>query len=639
MSTNTRFSANNAYELLVTSVVDYAIYMLDRDGRVVNWNAGAERIKGYTADEIIGEHVSRFYTEEDRAAGAPQRMLATVAETGRFTTEAWRCRKDGSRFWAMVVVDAIRDESGALIGFAKITRDISEQHAAQAALLETERRFRLLVESVVDYAIFMLDTDGRITNWNAGAERIKGYSAAEIIGQHFSRFYTPEDIADGLPVRALETARREGRYEAEGLRCRKDGSRFWASVVIDAVHDNGVLIGFAKVTRDITERRAAQAELEASREQLFQSQKMEAMGQLTGGLAHDFNNLLTAIMGAAELGLLQCGGNEKLRRMLESIRLSAKRGGDLTKQLLAFARRQPLEPKIIHLREQLPLTVQLLRHSLRGDIELIPDFPEDLWAVEADPAQLELALLNLGINARDAMPEGGTLRFSARNVTLKGEIEGLTGDYVALSMADSGIGIPEEIRTRIFEPFFTTKAFGQGTGLGLSQTYGFVQQSNGTITLESEVGRGTTITIYLPSSGVAAAGRDAAERNAGRPIVLVVDDDLSVAEMAGEMIEALGYEPRIANSGAEALGILTRTSGIRLVFSDVVMAGGMSGLELARKLRARYPEMPVLLTSGYSQTMTAAPGEFPFLAKPYNMEQLSASIRRMLGQGSVPEPA
>jgi PAS domain S-box-containing protein len=261
MNKSQPFSAPSAYELLIQGVVDYAIYMLDLQGRVASWNPGAEQIKGYTFQEIVGEHFSRFYTEEDRAAGKPAEALRIATETGRFTAEAWRVRKDGSRFWAMVVIDPIYRD-GVLIGFAKVTRDMTEQHNAQLATLESERRFRLLVQGVTDYAIYMLSPDGYVTNWNAGAERIKGYDAAEITGQHFSRFYTPEDAGAGMPANALETARREGRYEAEGWRVRKDGTRFWASVVVEAIHDHGELIGFAKITRDLTERRKAQIALE-----------------------------------------------------------------------------------------------------------------------------------------------------------------------------------------------------------------------------------------------------------------------------------------------------------------------------------------------------------------------------------------
>ncbi|MBN8909988.1 MAG: PAS domain S-box protein, partial [Rhodospirillales bacterium] len=256
------------FRLLVQGVVDYSMFMLDPSGLVVNWNQGAERIKGYRAEEIVGRHFSTFYTKEDRASGLPFRALETAGREGRFEGEGWRVRKDGSRFWASVVLDAIYDETGALIGFAKITRDITERIAAQNALRDSERQFRLLIGGVVDYALIMLDPNGVVTSWNSGAERIKGYRPPEIIGQHFSRFYTDQDRAAGVPAAALYTATTEGRYEAEGWRVRKDGNLFWASVVVDAIRDDsGVLVGFAKITRDITERIAAQNALRDSERQ------------------------------------------------------------------------------------------------------------------------------------------------------------------------------------------------------------------------------------------------------------------------------------------------------------------------------------------------------------------------------------
>jgi PAS domain S-box-containing protein len=292
---------DGAYKRLVQSIVDYAIYIIDPDGRVASWNAGAARLKGYSQEEVIGEHFSRFYTVEDRNADIPSRTLKIAAEEGRFSSEGWRVRKDGSRFWATIVVDPIWQD-GALAGFAMITRDITENREAILATIESERRFRILVQGVTDYAIYMLSPEGVVTNWNTGAQRIKGYTEAEIVGQHFSRFYTPEDVAENLPWRALDIARREGRYHSDGWRQRKDGTRFWASVVIDAIRDDeGMLLGFAKITRDLTERRKVENELAKSKEQLFQAQKMEAVGQLTGGLAHDFNNLLAGIMGSFEL--------------------------------------------------------------------------------------------------------------------------------------------------------------------------------------------------------------------------------------------------------------------------------------------------------------------------------------------------
>ncbi|HLO21314.1 MAG TPA: PAS domain S-box protein [Sphingomicrobium sp.] len=414
-------STSDPFKLLVQSIVDYAIYMLDPKGFVTSWNSGAERIKGFQTEEIVGQHFSKFYTEEDRAAGMPQEVLQTARKEGKFEGEGWRVRKDGTRFWASVVVDRINDENGKLIGFAKITRDMTDKREAQQALLEAEQRFRILVQGVTDYAIFMLDPEGRVANWNAGAQRIKGYTPAEIVGEHFSRFYTPEDFDAGLPKRALETARETGRYEAEGWRVRKDGTRFWASVVLDAIRDeDGKLIGFAKITRDMTEKREAQLRLEESREQLFRAQKMEALGQLTGGLAHDFNNLLTAILGACELGLRNVNDSDKVKRMLEGVRGSAQRGANLTKQLLAFARAQPLEIKQIDLKQFFSDVATLVRPSLRSDIEVVTEISDQLWPIDADAGALELALLNLAFNARDAMKEGGTLRISAHNDILHG---------------------------------------------------------------------------------------------------------------------------------------------------------------------------------------------------------------------------
>ena len=338
--------SDQLFRVLVEGVTDYAIFLLDIDGRVTTWNAGAERIKGYRAGEIIGSHFSRFYTPEDLAAGVPERALRTASETGRFEIQGWRVRKDGSRFWANVVIDAIRDRNGELIAFAKITRDMSERVGAQAALRESEERFRILVQGVADYAIYMLDPEGRITNWNLGGERIKGYPADEIIGQHFSIFFTPEDSARGEPEREIRTAAREGRFEGEGWRLRKDGTRFWASVVVDRILDqNGKLLGFAKITRDMTEKKKAQEELERARAALAQAQKMEAIGQLTGGVAHDFNNLLTVITNSLDLLVDPARDEAQRRRIIDIAQRAAERGAKLNQQLLAFSRRQPLRPE------------------------------------------------------------------------------------------------------------------------------------------------------------------------------------------------------------------------------------------------------------------------------------------------------
>jgi PAS domain S-box-containing protein len=488
--------------------------------------------------------------------------------------------------------------------------------------------FRLLVESVVDYAIFMLDPRGRVASWNAGAERIKGYSADEIVGKSFSRFYTPQDRRAGVPKQVLETARREGKYEGEGWRVRKDGSRFWALVVIDAIYDDkGKLIGFAKVTRDMTEKREAQLRLQESREQLFRSQKMEALGQLTGGLAHDFNNLLTAILGATDLATRSLDDSERLLRMLDGIRNSAQRGANITKQLLAFARAQPLEAKTIDLRLFLSDLTTLIRPSVRSNIDIVIEISDHLWNVDADPGALELALLNLAFNARDAMPSGGTLKLIAVNEFLKGTPDGLRGEFVALRVADTGEGMTAETMDRVFEPFFSTKAFGEGTGLGLSQVFGFAKQMDGTVTVESERGKGATFSLYLPASRGVHEVNSNGEQPRGR--VLIVEDDLLVAELAAGMLGELGFESTITHSAKEALERLSGEQRPTLIMTDIVMPGGISGIELARRVRQRFPELPVLLTTGYSEQVGEEHG-FPLLQKPYDMAALASALGKLL---------
>jgi PAS domain S-box-containing protein len=618
------------YKLLVQSIVDYAIFMLDPEGYVTSWNPGAERIKGFQAEEIVGKHFSTFYTEEDRKSGMPQRVLDTARHEGKYEGEGWRVRKDGSRFWASVVVDRISGEDGELIGFAKITRDMTDKRKAQQALLEAERRFRILVQGVTDYAIFMLDPEGRITNWNAGAERIKGYSPDEIVGSHFSRFYTPEDLDAGVPKRALETARKTGRYEAEGWRVRKDGTRFWASVVLDAIRDEqGELIGFAKITRDMTEKRQTQLRLEESREQLFRSQKMEALGQLTGGLAHDFNNLLTAILGASELAMRNIDNPDKVRRMLDGVRNSAHRGASLTKQLLAFARAQPLEMKQIDLKSFFTEVTTLIRPSLRSNIELVTEVSDQLWPIDTDAGALELAILNLAFNARDAMKNGGKLKISAHNLVLNGKPDGLRGEYVALQVADTGEGMSPEVMARVFEPFFTTKSFGEGTGLGLSQVFGFAKQIGGAAAVESRREKGATFTLYLPASRGANADETRVNGNHALGRVLIVEDDTLVAELAAGMLGELGFESTITHSATEALEQLAGGEKPKLVFTDVVMPGGISGIELARKVRQRFPELPILLTTGYSEQVAGSHG-FQVLQKPYEMDALATALGTVL---------
>ena len=634
------------HDLLIRSVVDYAIYMLDPEGRVVSWNPGAERIKGYAANEIIGEHFSRFYTEEERIAGVPGAALRQAAETGRFTAEAWRVRKDGSRFWAMVVIDPIHQD-GKLIGFAKITRDMTEQRNAQLASVESERKFRLLVQGVTDYAIYLLDPEGVITNWNTGAARIKGYSANEVIGKHLSMFYTPEDRAAGVPTRALERAAREGHYELEGWRVRKDGTQFWANAVIDAIHDeDGRLIGFAKITRDLTERRQAQLELESSREQLALAQKMEAIGHLTGGLAHDFNNMLTGISGSLELmkTRLAQGRFKDFERYIASAQGAASRAAALTHRLLAFARRQTLDPKPINANKLIASMEEMVRRTVGPATHIETVLAIGLWPTLCDPSQLENALLNLCINARDAMPDGGRITIETANswIDERGarQRDMQPGQYVAICVSDTGSGMTADVLAHAFDPFYTTKPAGQGTGLGLSMVYGFAKQSAGQVRIYSEVGEGTSVHLYLPrhlgdsENEQSEPQLDQAPKAGAGETVLVVDDEPSVRMLIAEVLDDLGYSAIEAADGVSGLKVLRSDVRIDLLITDVGLPGGLNGRQMVDAARANRPDLKVLFITGYAENAAIGNGHLErgmhVLTKPFAMDMLAARIRSII---------
>jgi PAS domain S-box-containing protein len=542
------------------------------------------------------------------------------------------------------------------LGRAKIRREAELRHRlqeenfrvrteklmAEKALRQSEENYRLIVEGVSDYAIFMLDPEGAVASWNPGAQRIKQYSAGEIIGEHFSRFYTPEEVQRGVPERALRTAAAEGRYEAEGLRVRKDGTQFWANVVLDAIRDErGNLLGFAKITRDITERR----ELE---QQLVQAQKMETVGQLTGGIAHDFNNLLTVILGNLDLVTRQVGDNDRLRRHLAAIRHASERGHALTRQLLAFSRRQHLTPEVLDVGALFRGFEQLLRRAVGDSVTLEIEVPDEEIVCEVDPNQLENAVLNLAMNARDAVQTGGQIAISVRRVELAPELcarnaESSPGPWVVITVSDQGTGMSAAVRERAFEPFFTTKETGRGSGLGLSQVYGFVRQSGGFVTLDSEVGQGTRISIYLlPSSKPLAAPQAAPDR--GAPVmgmaeyVLLVEDDPNVLALGIEMLTELGYRVKTASDGAGALELLRRDGPIDLLFTDVVMPGGYTGVQLALEARKLRPGIKVLLTSGYTGEALARHqtdrADLPLIEKPYRQADLAAKLREVLQKRS-----
>jgi PAS domain S-box-containing protein len=505
-----------------------------------------------------------------------------------------------------------------------------------------EEQFRLLLESVTDYAIYMLDSTGRIISWNGGAQRIKGYAAAEIIGQHFSRFYTEADRAAGEPQRALDTAAREGRFEKEGNRVRKDGSVFTAHVIIDPIRDpSGTLIGFAKVTRDISERKAAQQELEKAREALYQSQKMDAVGQLTGGVAHDFNNLLMAILGSLELATKRLPPDPQLARLVDNAVQAARRGTTLTQRMLTFARRQALDTKPVSLPSLVNAMVDMLERSLGPAVTIRTRFDASLAPVRADQNQLEMALLNLAVNARDSMPAGGTIEIAAQNETVgPGHRTGLPpGLYAKLSVRDEGEGMDEQTLARAIEPFFTTKGVGKGTGLGLPMVHGMAEQLGGRFMLKSRKGEGTVAEIWLPQAQgeapreagpLAAGGAGAQTRD--RLTVLAVDDDALVLFNTVAMLEDLGHTALEARSGREALEIL-RSRPVDLVVTDQAMPQ-MTGLQLMDTIRRQWPDLPVILATGYAELPGEADRGLNKLSKPFAQAELAAAIARRDGKPS-----
>ncbi|MDR6934943.1 ATP-binding protein [Luteibacter sp. 3190] len=509
-------------------------------------------------------------------------------------------------------------------------------------LRRSHEQFRLLVQGVADYAIYMLDPEGNVSSWNSGAERIKGYLPDEIIGSHYSAFFTPEDVARREPWDNLVAAREVGRLETEGWRVRKDGTRFWAHVILDRIEDeSGRFVGFAKVTRDVTEKRNAAIALEQAREALFQSQKLEAVGQLTGGVAHDFNNLLMAIHGNLELLTHRDDLPARAQTLVGNALNGVRRGVALVQRMLAFARRQQLHLAPVSIPDLVYGMSDLMRTSLGPAIVVEASFPLSLPPVLADSNQLELCLLNLGVNARDAMPDGGKLVISARPETLSEDtVLGLpAGGYVRLSVADDGTGMDEATLARATEPFFTTKGAGKGTGLGLSMVHGIVQQCGGAMRLKSSQPGGTTIDIWLPVAGATAAamsqGSQAQVEHAGlarsedamAPSVLVVDDDPLVLATTVEMLCYAGYDAVGVSSGQQALRLLAEAKGISMMVTDQAMPG-MTGVELAAQVTERYPDLHIVLASGYAELPGDAPGIHARLQKPYGRTELIASLRR-----------
>lgn len=526
-----------------------------------------------------------------------------------------------------------------------IRAQLAERMHKDAILRDIEERFKVLVASIKDYAIYMIDPEGRITSWNAGAERIKGYSADEIIGQHFSIFYTDEERSADVPRNALHTALRDGTYEAEALRVRKDGSHFFANVVINPLRDHsGRLVGFAKVTRDVTERRQQQVALDEARTALAQSRKMEALGQLSGGIAHDFNNLLHVIRNAAEVldrRLPELAPD--LRSMFDMIKRNADRAASLTQRLLAFSRRQPLEPQRIDPNKLVQSMSVLLKSALGEAIELQVVCGVGSGPISADPNQLETAILNLAVNARDAMPEGGRLTIETTNAYLDqgyaaANAEVQAGPYALISVSDTGIGMSREVIAKAFEPFFTTKEIGQGTGLGLSQVYGFIKQSGGHAKIYSEPEQGTTVKLYLPRLSTAALPdipdqTPLAPTGRATETILLVEDEEDVLAFTAAVLRELGYRVLTAADAESALAVLEREQGADLLFTDVGLPR-INGRQLADESRKRWPALKILFTTGYARNAIIHQGRLDpgveLIVKPFSQSSIANKIRKIL---------
>lgn len=562
----------------------------------------------------------------DDAQRILQEQIAGEASLKPFTLEARFRRADGKFRWLRSQSQPRWDANGSHVGFIGVAYDIT---AAKDALQKSEVQFEMLVQAVVDYALFMISPTGIVTSWNAGAERIKGYSPAEIIGKHFSIFYNNEDIVSGLPGHALSTAARDGRFENEGLRVRKDGTEFWAHVILDRIEaEDGSLIGFAKITRDITERKQAEANLQKAQEELFQSQKIEAIGQLTGGVAHDFNNLLMAIQGSIELVQRRLPDDAPVHRFLNNAHEAAQRGARLTQRMLAFARRQDLKPTDLDLVAQIEGLRHLLETTLGPTCQISTEFPLDLLRIHADANQFDLAILNLLVNSRDAMAKGGTIAIRAANVSATSDQR-----FVELTISDTGIGMDETTVNRALEPFFTTKGIGKGTGLGLSMVHGMMEQLGGKLSIDSTIGKGTTIKLLFPATYARTASAPDLHPEANIKLrsptsVLAVDDDPLVLLNTVTMLEDLGFKVYQANSAKEALDVLQNTK-VNLLITDQAMPT-MTGIELIEQARKLQPSLPVVIATGYAELPDHASTSFKKLAKPFLQKDLEEAVASVL---------
>jgi PAS domain S-box-containing protein len=636
----------------LASIVDSsgdAIFSEDLDGVIVSWNRGAERLYGYTAREAVGRSIALVIPPELREE---EPTILTRIASGEHIEhyETVRRRKDGKVIEVSLTISPVRNAEGRVVGASKIARDITERRQAEQARRAAEQELRALSErlesevekrtlerdriwNVSEDLLGVSNFEGYFISINPAWTRLLGWSEQEIKSMHVSELRHPDDAAHSMAGRTqlaqgVPTVRMENRFR------HKDGSWRWISWTMTA--ENGLIY---LAGRHVTVEKEAAAALEQAQRQAAQSQKMEALGQLTGGVAHDFNNLLMIVSGHSQR-LQKRLTDPRDVRAIEAIQIAANRGESLTRQLLSFSRGQPLNPTVLSPADTVNGIRDVLSGSLHVNIALAIDVATTIWPVRVDKSEIELALVNLVLNARDAMPEGGRLTIAAENVRLgpADARDGLTGEFVALRVADTGCGIPDEIVAKVFDPFFTTKAVEKGTGLGLSQVYGFARRSGGTVVIASEVGRGTTIRLYLPRSHGKVERQATGEADqrlaAGEETILVVEDNEDVRAVAVSLLEQLGYRTVAVESASAALARLAADEIPDAVFTDVVLPGEMDGLALARTLKQRWPDVPSVLTTGYAKIFETEP-EFPVLRKPYQIPALARVIRDALDSAKL----
>lgn len=647
------------YELLVQAVRDYALFLLGPDGAIRSWNSGATRIMGYEADEVLGRHFSLFYTEEDLRGDKPGRELEVAAEEGRVEDEGLRVRKDGRRFWANTIITALRGEDGRLDGFAKVTRDLTERRMAEERLRTREEMFRLLISSVTDYAIFMLDPGGSVMSWNEGAERIKGYKAEEVFGEHFSIFFPKEEIEAGRPAKILEAAREKGRVENEGWRLRKDGTRFWAHVVMTAIYDSeGNLRGFTRITRDITEKKKAEewrqglleqreARLRADQEKRLAEASSRAAQEANRAkdeflmmLSHELRTPLTSILGWARLLPTLQPDDDAFREGIRSIGRSAELQASLVDDVLDISRIVAGKLRLDIRRVDLASTLTgAIEHVSAGaaakSIRVETSIPEDLGHGEVDGLRLEQIVWNLLSNAVKFTPQGGIARLSARR----------HGDLLEISVEDDGEGIDPEFLPYLFDAFRQAdmgvkRSYG-GMGLGLTIVRHLVEAHGGSISVESEgKGKGALFNVSLPVKSVPMEGAGGSPETSVPRLdgmlegfhILIVDDDADHRHLLASVLKKAGADVSTADSVSTALMVCANSSP-DLIVTDIGMRE-LDGYDLLERIRQAETDRntPIVAISAFDSPRRANDGQDfdAFLRKPIDPSDFVSRLEAIL---------